>query len=382
MNNLTLHQLHEIVGGRLRLATLGPRDGEWTRVARIGTDSRQLQPGEVFWAMQGRTHDGAAFTESAFARGASGVIAAKYVQPWPGCWALQVDDGREALYRLVRFHRDKFCGQLVAVGGTTSASITRRLIAALLESKHTGTSHAGCGSRLESVALGLLSLETSHEFSVLEFNLGLPGDLSGLAAECGPSIAAIAEAPSIQVTETCANGLLHDPATQLLNQLCVDGHAVLNGDDAAVRQAAEHCKAGITWVGETLQCDLVATRVGGTSNRLSFVADRQPFQVAVSRGDLSSVLCAIGVGRRFGMSMAEIAKALEVFDAPPRKYDAVSNPDMKVRKPVTLKLFGSSSARTRTPASAGDILAMRPLTNTQNHILRFDAAHRGLRRAA
>ena len=48
MRDLTLHKLHEVVGGRLRLATLAPRHGEDTRVEHVVTDSRQVQQDDVF----------------------------------------------------------------------------------------------------------------------------------------------------------------------------------------------------------------------------------------------------------------------------------------------------------------------------------------------
>ena len=91
MRDLTVKKLHEITGGRLRLATLSPRDGEETQVGRIVTDSRQVQRSDVFWGLSGTRFDGANFAEQAYARGAAGaVVGSRYVQPAPRCWSLEV----------------------------------------------------------------------------------------------------------------------------------------------------------------------------------------------------------------------------------------------------------------------------------------------------
>ena len=58
MRDLTVRKLHEIVGGRLRLATLPPRDGEEARVGHVVTDSRQVQRSDVFWGLTGTRFDG------------------------------------------------------------------------------------------------------------------------------------------------------------------------------------------------------------------------------------------------------------------------------------------------------------------------------------
>src|SRR5271163_395583 len=119
MFDLTLKNLHEIVGGRLRLATLEPRDGEATKIGRIVTDSRSLAPGDVFWGLSGPNYDGAQFAEQAFERGAAGVVVAgRYIKPWPSRWSMEVDGGEEALKRLAVWNRSGFTGRVVTVTGS------------------------------------------------------------------------------------------------------------------------------------------------------------------------------------------------------------------------------------------------------------------------
>ncbi len=70
--DLTVNELHEIVGGRLRLATLPPPAGEQTPIGRVVIDSRQVQPGDTFWGLVGKQRNGGSFAEDAYDRRACG----------------------------------------------------------------------------------------------------------------------------------------------------------------------------------------------------------------------------------------------------------------------------------------------------------------------
>jgi UDP-N-acetylmuramoyl-tripeptide--D-alanyl-D-alanine ligase len=372
MRPLTLHQLHEIVGGRLRLATLGPRDGEWTEVPKFSADSRQLQPGEAFWALSGRNQNGHDFVDSAFARGASGVVAARYFQPWPGCWSLQVDDSREALLKLARWHREQFEGRLITVGGVAGTATTRRLIDTVLSSVVRGVSCPQRSHRADSIALGMLGLESRHAYAVFDLNLSGPGDISSLVEECQPTIGVITDVTKPRAMSQ-HSAKVHDSTSQLLGRLPSDGHAVLCGGDAAVRAAAVDCRAKITWVGETDGCDIQATRVLGTQGRLHFIVDGQEFHVpAWGRHQLTSILCAIGVGRLFGMSLAEIAFALESFDSPPPNADALT--EKCAEESRTFAEAAPSIIKFQQAAPHGKSI-IRSLRHVAGEILRFDPSH-------
>ena len=129
MSDLNLQTLHEVVGGRLRLATLVPRHDERTPVGRIVTDSRQVAAGDVFWALSGTQQDGGSFAEDAYRRGASGVVvASRYVQPAPGCWSLQVEDSLVALGELASWNRQRFGGTVIGVTGSVGKTTTRQMI--------------------------------------------------------------------------------------------------------------------------------------------------------------------------------------------------------------------------------------------------------------
>src|SRR4051812_12430096 len=106
---ITIGELHELLGGTLRMGEMPPCDGEATSLGRVVTDSRTVEAGDVFWGLPGSCHDGSHFAEEALIRGASGVVTSgRRVEPWAGRWSLEVADSHASLWRLAGAARGKF----------------------------------------------------------------------------------------------------------------------------------------------------------------------------------------------------------------------------------------------------------------------------------
>jgi UDP-N-acetylmuramoyl-tripeptide--D-alanyl-D-alanine ligase len=332
MFDLTLTQLHEIVGGRLRLATLTPRDGESARISRIVTDTRQLAPGDVFWGLAGPRFDGSDFAAEAYERGAIGVVVAgRYVQPWPGRWSLQVDDGQQALTRLAAWHRGRFGGTVVAVTGSVGKTTTRQMIYAVLATSASGiASHKNLNNHI-GVPLSMLTLRSDHEFAVFELAASARGEIAALAALCQPSIGVITRIGEAHLGGFGSAEAVAEAKSELLAALPLHGLAVLSGDDPWLRRIAAGTRAQITWVGRSLDCDLVATQVESHHGRLNFCVDGHPYEVPVwGRHHLTSALAAVAVGRKFGLSRHDIARGLAEFQPPPMRCEVVRAGDVVV----------------------------------------------------
>jgi UDP-N-acetylmuramyl pentapeptide synthase len=94
---------------------------------------------------------------------------------------------------------------------------------------------------------------------------------------------------------------------------------------------AASTRAQITWVGRSLDCDLVATQVESHHGRLNFCVDGHPYEVPVwGRHHLTSALAAVAVGRKFGLSRHDIARGLAEFQPPPMRCEVVRAGDMVV----------------------------------------------------
>jgi UDP-N-acetylmuramoyl-tripeptide--D-alanyl-D-alanine ligase len=315
---LTVSELRTITGGRLRLGSMPPRDGETTQVGPIVTDSRRVQPDTVFWGLKGTQFDGACFAEDALVRGASGVVVSgRTVEPWAGRWSLEVDNGLDALRNLASWHRNQFTGTMIGVTGSVGKTTTRLMIDCVLGSKFPGTTSPQNYNNHVGVPLSLLQLEPHHRYGVLELAASGPHEIGTLAALCQPQFGVITRIGEAHLGGFGTLQALAETKAELLDALPATGIAVLNGDDPWLHRMASRSSAPVRWVGRGSNCDVMAVNVHFHEGELRFRVDRQVYVVPVwGRHHLTSALAAIAVGLEFGMTHREIADALRGFEPP------------------------------------------------------------------
>ena len=325
--HLTLAQLRDITGGRLRLAAMPPRDGELAQVGPIVTDSRRVQADTVFWGLKGARYDGACFAEDALVRGAAGVVVAgREIEPWAGRWAISVDDGLVALWKLAAWHRQQFSGQVVAITGSVGKTTTRLLIDTVLRSKYAGTTSPQNFNNHVGVPLSLIRIEPEHRYAAIELGASAAGEIAKLSELCRPQIAVITRIGEAHLGGFGSQQKLADAKGELLTALPHGGVAVLNGDDLWLRQLAARTAQRVVWVGRGPECNLTATDVRYAEGLLQFRVDAQRYCVPVwGRHHLTSALVAIAVGLEFGMTCGEIAEALAGFQPPEKRCEVTQS---------------------------------------------------------
>ncbi len=319
MPDFSLRELAEIVGGRLNFGTMPPVDGDGLSMGRIVTDSRQVTPDDVFWALAGSRHNGAHFVDEAFERGATGVVVARRdVEPWAGRWSLRLDDAEWGLWQLAEATRCRFAGQVIAVAGSVGKTDTRQMIDAVVGSRLRGAASTHSDDHHQSVVLNIVAWSEEHEYAVLELDARKRDAARAVARLSAPHIGVITDAGDANVSNFDGEQTHVQSSEELLEAISSDGWAVLNRDDRALCRLADRCRARIVWVGRSAEADLVATDVRNGDERLRFRVDGHEFCVTVwGQHDLTSSLSVIAVGQVMELSMDEIATALAKFQPAP-----------------------------------------------------------------
>jgi UDP-N-acetylmuramoyl-tripeptide--D-alanyl-D-alanine ligase len=279
-----------------------------------------VRRGDVFWGLPGTRFDGSHFAGEAYARGAEGaVVGQKYVQPWPGCWSLEVADSLAALETLARWNRARFGGRVVAIAGSVGKTTARQMIQAVLERRVCGTASPKNYNDRVGVPLSMLALDPRHDFAILELAGGTNAETGRLAALCQPHLGVITHAAPAEPADAAGKAAARASA-ELLLAVPPDGWAVLNGDDPCLRAAATRLPERVVWFGRGLENNLLAANVESRAGRLSFDVDGQRMSVAMwGRHHLASALAAIAVGRIFGLGDSDIGRGLAEFEPPPMR---------------------------------------------------------------
>ncbi len=163
-----------------------------TPLARVHTDTRTLQTGDLFVALRGERFDANDLLADALARGAAAVLAHRGRIP-QGASGLEVDDTRLALGQLAQGWRQGFDVPLIAVTGSNGKTTVTQMIASILRAWQGDASLATQGNFNNDIGLPLtlLRLASHHRVGVLELGMNHPGEIDYLARIAAPTVALV-----------------------------------------------------------------------------------------------------------------------------------------------------------------------------------------------
>jgi len=211
-----------------------PFDGADAEVMRVSTDSRTIQPGDLFIALRGEKFDGGAFAAQALRQGAVGVVL-DHTQAADIASALRVDDTRLALGRLAAAWRQRFTLPLVAITGSNGKTTVKEMLAAILRVE-TGSDAAvlhteGNLNNDIGLPLMLLRLRDAHQFAVLEMGMNHAGEIAYLTGLAQPDVAVVINALTAHIGFLGSVEAIARAKGEIFAGLSASGIAVFNADD-------------------------------------------------------------------------------------------------------------------------------------------------------
>lgn len=212
--------------------------GEDVRFQAVSTDTRTLQPGDLFVALTGDNFDGHAFVAEAIAKGACAILISASldttVSELTGTVvpALRVADTRLALGQLSAAWRARFSIPVIAVTGSNGKTTTKEMLAAIFAQRGSVLATQGNLNNEIGVPLTLLRLRKEHRYAVIEMGASHPGEIAYLSGLARPTVALITNAA---VAHLGGFGSLDEVARTkggIYTGLAETGVGVVNADDA------------------------------------------------------------------------------------------------------------------------------------------------------
>jgi UDP-N-acetylmuramoyl-tripeptide--D-alanyl-D-alanine ligase len=158
----------------------------------VSTDSRALEPGELFVALRGPHFDGARFVDMAAEKGAAGAVVQS--RPAPRLPLITVDDTRLALGRLGADWRRRMPATVIGLTGSNGKTTLKEMIASILSSVAATLATRGNLNNDIGMPLMLLDLASEHRYAVLEMGANHAGEIAWLTSLAMPAIVAITNA--------------------------------------------------------------------------------------------------------------------------------------------------------------------------------------------
>jgi UDP-N-acetylmuramoyl-tripeptide--D-alanyl-D-alanine ligase len=199
----------------------------------VSTDSRNVQPGQLFVALRGENFDGHAFLEQVAAKGVAAVVAEQLPAGWT-LPAIVVPNTLTALGQIANWWRGQYAIPVIGVTGSNGKTTVKEMISSVLAAAFGESSRLATQGNLNNeigVPLTLMRLDASHRAAVVELGMNHPGEIGRLSTIAAPTIGLVNNAQRehqefMHTVEAVAreNG-------SVLVSLPKNGVAVFPGDD-------------------------------------------------------------------------------------------------------------------------------------------------------
>ena len=307
-----------------------------TPLQRVHSDTRTLQPGDLFVALKGERFDANDLLAAAQEKGAAAVLCHAQALPQLTQWGLPglvVADTLLALGQLASGWRAQFTLPLIAVTGSNGKTTVTQMIASILRAAAGDAALATAGNFNNDIGvpLTLLRLRAQHQLAVVELGMNHPGEIARLAQLARPTVALVNNAQREHQEFMATVQAVAQENGAVIAALDARGVAVFPADDAfttlwqTLAGARPQLRFGFDQA--DVYCVESAWAQGAWQVRARTPAGDLQYALRVAgRHNLKNSLAALACAIAAGVPLAAIAQGLQAFEPVPGRSRALRVP--------------------------------------------------------
>jgi UDP-N-acetylmuramoyl-tripeptide--D-alanyl-D-alanine ligase len=285
-------------------------------ISRISTDSRTLQPGDLFVALRGDNFDGHRFLQQAVGRGAVGAIVEETWQgQLPKDFALlSVRDTLAAYQQIAARYRQSLSLKVVAITGSNGKTTTKDFVAAVLGTRFRVAKTEGNFNNHVGLPRTILEATSKHEIGVWELGMNHPGEIAALARIAAPDVGIITNIGVAHIEFMGSREAIAQEKGALAEALGPQGTLILNADDPYSAGIAKRTRAKPVFAGTNLgSLRTTDLRQSASGSEFTILEDAHRCRAQLPVPGLHMIqnaLLAVAAGRAFGLSIEDCAAGL------------------------------------------------------------------------
>lgn len=305
--------------------TRGHRVGNDQPINRVSTDTRSLQPGDLFVALRGVRFDAHDYLQQARDAGAVAAVVERPTTAFDDY--VQVADARRALGELAAGWADRFALRRVAVTGNAGKTTVKEMIAVMLGEQTLAT--RGNLNNDIGVPLTLLSLNDQHRYGVFELGANAPGEIAWTSQLVKAHAGLITNVTGAHLEGFGSLQGIADAKSELFAGMPAGGTAIINLDDSFAdffASRAEQAGLQVLRTGQVEGADLLATDVEPGADQVRFTLNHAGEQWPVlvplpGRHQVSNALQALAAALVSGVSLTVAISRLALLKPVPGRVN-------------------------------------------------------------
>lgn len=158
----------------------------YTQSYTVCTDTRNILPNSIFFALKGANFNGNTFALDALKNGAAYAVVDEDINTTDER-VYKVENVLHTLQQLATYHRQQLSIPFIAIGGSNGKTTTKELLLAVLAKKYRTYATKGNLNNHIGVPLTLLAIKPDVEMAVIEMGTNQPGDMEELCTITQPN---------------------------------------------------------------------------------------------------------------------------------------------------------------------------------------------------
>ncbi len=310
----------------------GSLSGEEKMISSVSIDTRTLQSGDLYIAIQGENFDGHDFVAKAEEAGAAAIMLAKPVESQLA--QIIVADTRLALAELAGAWKQSLQLKTIAITGSNGKTTVKEMIAAILSVKAKVLYTQGNLNNDIGVPLTLLRLQEEDQYAVIEMGANHAGEIAYSSRYVKPDVAVINNIGAAHLEGFGSLQGVAQAKSEIFSDLGEQGIAILNRDDdfydfclKTVKQK-QNCSFGLSEAADIRATEItVENSAEGfyTSFVLSNGIEQQEIKLALAgQHNVLNALAAAACCISLGISLPQIKQGLEKMQAVTGRLQALT----------------------------------------------------------
>jgi UDP-N-acetylmuramoyl-tripeptide--D-alanyl-D-alanine ligase len=252
-------------------ATGGVTGSSW-EAHGVSIDTRTLQPGDLFVALEGLSRDGHEFVTAALEKGASAALVSRAPEGADPAKLLIVPDTLKGLEALGARARARTDARIAAVTGSVGKTSTKEALRFVLGQQ--GATHASEASynNLWGVPLSLARMPAATRYAIFEIGMNHAGEISPLTRQVRPHVAIVTTVEAVHLEHFASVAEIAAAKAEIFDGLEPQGIAVINADNPhapRLASGAARLSARVWTFGEQgSEGRLISVSLGETSSEI------------------------------------------------------------------------------------------------------------------
>lgn len=286
-----------------------------SHIHQISLDSRQTTPGNVYWAIPGKIHDGHQFVESALNQGAAACVVDHAFPHWKNHQAIiHVENTLDALQRFARWYRSRFSLISIGITGSYGKTTTRELLHSVLAVKKSGIQNQHNYNNEIGVPLTVLNLLPAHQYMIVEMGAAKPNDIHPLAEITSPQVGLITGIGPAHLGGFKSVDQIVRTKGDLIAALPREGFAVIPGEKPWTKELCKRAACRVLTVGPGRENNYSASEVEAHIDEIRFKTDGFQYRLRIGgRHHVTTALIAIATAKELGYSPGDIQQGFDRF---------------------------------------------------------------------